>query len=99
MDLGCLYWLLAFSCTKHCLSGSVERQQQTPFNRIFEEQLLEKTASKNQVDGTKLYAFCTNFCTKLVIQIIDIVDLIIHFCTIKIVRISPLAPLPHYIIC
>ena len=76
MDLGCLYWLLAFSSTKHCPSGSVERQQQTPFNRIFEEQLHENTASKNRVDGTNPYAFCTNFCTKLVDQIYDIVDLI-----------------------
>jgi hypothetical protein len=63
MDLGCLYWLLTFSCTRHCLSGSVERQQQTPFTRIFEEQLLKKRASKNRVDETKLYAFCNNFCT------------------------------------
>ena len=85
MDLGCLYWLLAFSCTKHCLSGSVERQQQTPFNRIFEEQLLKKTASKDWVNRTKLCAFCTNFFTKLVNQIYYISDLIIHFCIIKIV--------------
>ncbi|MGB2036757.1 MAG: hypothetical protein ACPHUP_07340, partial [Candidatus Puniceispirillaceae bacterium] len=38
------------------------------------------------------YAFCTNFCTKLVDQIYDIVDLIIYFCAIKIVRVSPPAP-------
>jgi len=26
MDWGCLYWLLAFSCTKHCLSGLAENK-------------------------------------------------------------------------
>jgi hypothetical protein len=61
MDLGCLYWLFAFSCTKHCLSGCVERQQQTRFNRIFEEQLHENTTSKNSVDGTKPYVFVPIF--------------------------------------
>ena len=88
MDLGCLYWLQAFSCTKHCLSGSVERQQQTPFNRIFEEQRHEKEQDKNWVNGTNPYAFCT----KLVNQIYDIVDLIIYFCAIKIVQVSLPAP-------
>ena len=93
MDWGCLYWLLAISFNKRWSNDWVERQQQqTPFNRIFEEQLHENTVSKNRVDGTNPYAFCTNFCTKLVDQIFDIVDLIIYFCAIKIVRVSPPAP-------
>ena len=74
---------MAISYNKRWSNDWVERQQQqTPFNRIFEEQLHENTASKNRVDGTNPYAFCTNFCTKLVDQIYDIVDLIIYFCAI-----------------
>ena len=30
MDWGCLYCLLAFSCTKHCLGGSAEIKKQQP---------------------------------------------------------------------
>jgi hypothetical protein len=34
MDWGCLYWLLAFSCTKHCLSGLDEIKKQQPIGPL-----------------------------------------------------------------
>ena len=65
MDWGCLYWLLAFSCTKHHLSGSAEIKKQQPpdslahflnlrfFRRI--EVLFEADGGNVTVNGFSLF--------------------------------------------
>ena len=61
MDWGCLYWLLAFSCIKHCLSGSAEIQEQQPTDPLAHFLNLcffERAGVLFEADGSNVTANC-----------------------------------------